>query len=71
MYILGKKKFKANWIHPKVKLTDPFGITIRDGEFARIVNNYYRSGSWYINIVVIGEENTSAVGLITSSVGIT
>lgn len=69
--ILGKTKFKANWDHPKIKLSDPFGVTIHNSEFIDIVNNYYRSGSWYINIDIIGDENQSGGDLITSMVNIT
>lgn len=69
---LGKRKFKTDWNNPNVKLSDPFGVTIRSSEFGDIVGNYYRSGSWYINITVSGNENNSSDNcLITSSVNIT
>lgn len=70
-FCLGKKKFNTDWACPSIKLTDPFGVTIRSSEFYDIVSNYYRSGTWYININVAGDENTSSGFLITSSVNIT
>lgn len=58
-HILGNRTFKACWDQPSIKLTDPYGVTIHTAEFNAIVNNYRRSGSWYINVEILGEENTN------------
>lgn len=68
--ISGKKKFKANWDTPIVKLTDPYGVTIRVSEFNTIVNNYYRSGSWWVNIHIASDETNLRNDLITKMVNI-
>lgn len=66
LQLLGNKKYKAHWDQPTVKLTDPYGVTMHKTEFNAIVKNYHRSGSWWININILGGEETS--DLITSSV---
>lgn len=49
-----------------MKLTDPFGVTIHPPEFNAIVDNYRRSGSWWIDVNICGEEKTN--DFITSDV---
>lgn len=67
MFISGKRAFKANWDAPAMKLLDNLRTTIHSNEFELIIEQFCRSGSFFVEIKV---ENDANAGVITSAVSV-